>query len=144
MKLSPNAESAFFDRVQIEQVAFNLIRNAIEAMADRERFALSISTNLTSDGMIEVSISDTGPGLPQEIREKLFEPFVTTKASGLGVGLSNCRVIVEGHGGELQARDNPGGGTIFTFTLPRAPTHAVQEPLDPSLMYINEERALAR
>ena len=144
MKLSPNAVSAFFDRVQIEQVAFNLIRNAIEAMADRERFALSISTNLTSDGMIEVSISDTGPGLPQEIREKLFEPFVTTKASGLGVGLSICRVIVEGHGGELQARDNPGGGTIFTFTLPRAPTHAVQEPLDPSLMYINEERALAR
>jgi two-component system sensor kinase FixL len=144
MKLSPNAESAFFDRVQIEQVAFNLIRNAIEAMSDRERIALSISTNLASDGMIEVSISDTGPGLPQEIQEKLFEPFVTTKASGLGVGLSICRVIIEAHGGKLQARDNPGGGTIFTFTLPRAPAHAVKEPLDPSLMYINETRALAR
>src|ERR1051326_1861443 len=144
MRLSPDAASAFFDRVQIEQVAFNLIRNAIEAMADRERFALSISTKLTSDGMIEVSIADTGPGLPHEIRQKLFQPFVTTKASGLGVGLSVCRVIIEAHGGKLQARDNPEGGTIFTFTLPRAPIQALKEPLDPSLMYIKEERALAR
>src|SRR3954469_9064606 len=116
--------SAFCDRVQIEQVAFNLVRNAIEAIGERGRGALTIATELLADGMIEVSVADTGPGLPPEIREKLFEPFVTTKGSGLGVGLSICRVIIEAHGGELWADDNPGGGTIFRFTLPQQPTPA--------------------
>ena len=71
--------------------------------------------------MIEVSVADTGPGLAREIRSKLFEPFVTTKPAGLGVGLSICRVIVEAHGGKLRADANPGGGTVFRFTIPRSP-----------------------
>lgn len=110
--------SAVVDRVQIEQVIFNLVHNAIEAMTDSPRRVLTIGTKLTRDNMVEVSVSDTGPGLPPEIRTKLFEPFVTTKAGGLGVGLSICRLIIEAHGGQLQAEDNPAGGTVFSFTLP--------------------------
>jgi signal transduction histidine kinase len=118
--------SAFCDRVQIEQVVFNLVRNAVEAMADSGRRALAIAADSITDDMIEVSVADTGAGLSPKIRAKLFEPFVTTKASGLGVGLSICRVIIEAHGGQLWADDNPGGGTIFRFTLPQGPTPAEQ------------------
>ena len=118
MRFSSVAPSAVVDRVQIEQVIFNLVRNAIEAMTDGPRRLLTIGTKLTRDNMVEISIGDTGPGLPAEIRTKLFEPFVTTKAGGLGVGLSICRVIIEAHGGQLQAEDNTGGGTVFRFTLP--------------------------
>jgi signal transduction histidine kinase len=121
MKLSPNVESAFFDRVQIEQVAFNLIRNAIESMERTARRTLTLATDLNADAMVEVSVADTGPGLSPEIRSKLFEPFVTSKPSGLGIGLSICRVIVEAHGGQLRAENNPGGGTVFRFTLPLSP-----------------------
>ena len=114
-----DATTAFFDRVQIEQVVSNLVRNAVEAMADSRRRVLTIATTRTPEDMIEISIADTGSGLPSAVRSKLFEPFVTTKASGLGIGLSICRVIIEAHGGELRAEDNPGGGTIFRFTLLR-------------------------
>ena len=117
-RFSSVALSAVVDRVQIEQVIFNLVRNAIEAMTDGPRRLLTIGTKLTRDNMVEISIGDTGPGLPAEVRTKLFEPFVTTKAGGLGIGLSICRVIVEAHGGQLKAEDNPGGGTVFRFTLP--------------------------
>jgi signal transduction histidine kinase len=118
----PAAASALFDDVQIEQVVFNLVRNAMEAMENTNRRALTLTTKPASDNMVEVSIADTGHGLPPHIRAKLFEPFVTTKASGLGIGLSVCRVIIEAHGGRLQAEDNPEGGTIFRFTLPRSAT----------------------
>jgi two-component system sensor kinase FixL len=70
--------------------------------------------------MVEIGVADTGPGLAPEVRANLFRPFVTTKDSGMGVGLSICRSIVETHGGRLWAEDNPGGGTVFRFTLPRA------------------------
>jgi signal transduction histidine kinase len=115
----PAAASALFDKVQIEQVVFNLVRNAMEAMENTDRCSLTIMTKSAPGNMVEVSIADTGPGLPIDIRAKLFEPFVTTKAGGLGVGLSICRVIIEAHGGRLQAADNPDGGTIFSFTLPQ-------------------------
>jgi len=91
-------------------------------MENTNRRALTLTTKPASDNMVEVSIADTGHGLPPHIRAKLFEPFVTTKASGLGIGLSVCRVIIEAHGGRLQAEDNPEGGTIFRFTLPRSAT----------------------
>ena len=71
--------------------------------------------------MIEVSVSDTGSGLDQEVAARLFQPFTTTKAQGMGVGLSICRTIVESHGGRIWAEPNPDGGTIFRFTAPRAP-----------------------
>ena len=123
-----DAASAFFDRVQIQQVVFNLVRNAIEAMAGSPRQILTIATARTT-GMIEVSVADTGSGLPAAVRAKLFAPFVTTKESGLGVGLSICRVIIEAHGGQLQANDNPGGGTIFSFTVPLASAVANERSL---------------
>ena len=70
--------------------------------------------------MMEISVADTGPGLPKEVRASLFQPFVTTKPNGMGVGLSVCRSIVEAHHGQLWADDNPGGGTVFRFTVRRA------------------------
>jgi signal transduction histidine kinase len=121
IQCSPAASSAFIDRVQIEQVVFNLVRNAVEAVAECPRRILTLATDLAPDDMIEVSVADTGPGLAREIRSKLFEPFVTTKPAGLGVGLSICRVIVEAHGGKLRADANPEGGTVFRFTIPRSP-----------------------
>ena len=127
MRLHPAANTAFCDKVQIEQVVFNLVRNAMEAMAGHTRRVLTIATDLNTEGLIQVSIADTGLGLPSVIRARLFEPFVTTKASGLGVGLSICRVIIEAHGGLLLAEDNPGGGTIFRFTLPQRPAELTQD-----------------
>jgi signal transduction histidine kinase len=121
IQCSPAASSAFIDRVQIEQVVFNLVRNAVEAVAECPRRILTLATDLAPDDMIEVSVADTGPGLAREIRSKLFEPFVTTKPAGLGVGLSICRVIVEAHGGKLRADANPEGGTVFRFTIPQSP-----------------------
>jgi C4-dicarboxylate-specific signal transduction histidine kinase len=124
---NPAASSVFIDRVQIEQVVFNLVRNAIEAVADCPRRGVTLTTDLNSADMMEVSVADTGPGLSPEIRAKLFQPFVTTKAGGLGIGLSICRVIIEAHGGKLEAHDNPGGGTIFRFTIPRSPALIKQD-----------------
>ena len=69
--------------------------------------------------LVEVSISDTGPGLPEHVRQRIFQPFVTTKPEGMGVGLSICRQIVQAHGGRLWAEDGPNGGTVFRFSLPR-------------------------
>jgi signal transduction histidine kinase len=120
IRVDPVADKAYVDRVQIEQVIFNLVRNALEAMADSTEPALVIGTAPAGNGTVEISIADNGPGLSADIREQLFEPFVTTKPTGLGVGLSICRVIVEAHGGRLLAQDNPSGGTVFRFNLPVA------------------------
>jgi two-component system, LuxR family, sensor kinase FixL len=121
-RFDPAASLAEIDRVQIHQVIFNLLRNAIEAMEEQPRRELAIETKLAEGDMLEVSVTDVGPGLSDEIRTKLFQPFVTTKPSGMGVGLSVCRAIVEMHRGRLWAEDNPGGGTIFRFTVRRAGT----------------------
>lgn len=121
IQCTPTASSAFIDRIQIEQVVFNLVRNAVEAMAECPRRVLTLTTDLArEDDMIEVSVADTGPGLAPEIRSRLFEPFITTKPAGLGIGLSICRVIVEAHGGKLKADADPEGGTVFRFTIPRS------------------------
>ena len=116
----PGASYALFDRVQIEQVIFNLVRNAAEAMIGSRERVLTITGTLNDGNIVEVRVADTGPGLSPEVHAKLFEPFVTTKASGLGVGLSICRFIIEDHGGRLWAEDHLGGGTVFCFTLPVA------------------------
>lgn len=111
------------DRVMIEQVLFNLLRNGIEAMADvpprRRRLVVSLQRAGEPD-RLEVSVADFGPGIPEEEREKVFQPFHTTKAEGMGVGLNICRSIVDFHGGRLWVTDNPTGGAIFHFTLPVA------------------------
>jgi two-component system, LuxR family, sensor kinase FixL len=116
--LDPDASLVFADRIQVQQVLLNLIRNAIEAMQDAARRDLVVGTRaLPAEGLVEVRVSDTGTGIAPEVAAQLFQPFVTTKASGMGVGLSICRTIVEAHGGKIQAEPGPDGGTIFRFTL---------------------------
>jgi two-component system sensor kinase FixL len=105
------------DKVQIQQVLLNLVRNAIDAMSESSRKELSVSTVPTGDGMIEVEVADTGPGISDDVAAQLFHPFFTTKPHGMGVGLSICKTIIEAHGGRIGTRPNPGGGTIFYFTL---------------------------
>jgi two-component system, LuxR family, sensor kinase FixL len=114
------------DRVQIAQVLLNLLRNAIEATQDQARREIVLSTIESADGMLEVRVSDNGPGLSVEIRDKLFLPFNTTKSAGLGLGLSICRSIVEGHGGRIWTSDAPDGGITFHFTLPIAAAEEIR------------------
>jgi two-component system, LuxR family, sensor kinase FixL len=116
-RLEPSIDRVICDRVQIQQVILNLIRNAIEAMEGQPRRELVISTEPDEDGMVAVIIADTGSGLSPDILPKLFEPFISTKAQGMGVGLSISRTIIEAHGGVIAARPNDGGGTVFHFTL---------------------------
>jgi two-component system sensor kinase FixL len=112
------ADLVLADRIQIQQVLLNLIRNAIEAMQDVPRRELVVATAARDeDGQVEVSVADTGTGLASEVAEQLFQPFVTTKKHGMGVGLSICRTIVEAHGGHIAAESAPGRGTTFRFTL---------------------------
>jgi two-component system sensor kinase FixL len=110
----------FVDRIQIQQVLTNLIRNAIDAMIGSSVRSLIIRTAAEPDASITVSIEDTGAGISEGIAPQLFQPFVTSKASGMGVGLSICRTIIEAHGGRIWFEPRTGGGTVFHFTLPRA------------------------
>jgi len=116
-RLDPAIDRIIADRVQIQQVILNLIRNAIEAMEGLPRRELEISTELVEDHMVAINVADTGTGLAPEVQAKLFEPFISTKAQGMGVGLSISRTIIEAHGGVISARPNVGGGTVFRFTL---------------------------
>jgi two-component system sensor kinase FixL len=120
LDLAPGLPDVAVDRLQIQQVVINLVRNAIDAMAASPRRELSIRTRPAPDGGVEVAVIDSGTGLALEVEGRLFEPFVTTKADGMGVGLSICRTIVEVHGGRLWHEANPGGGAVFAFTLPAA------------------------
>jgi two-component system sensor kinase FixL len=117
----PGLPKVTVDRVQIQQVLVNLLRNAVEAMAKSPQRDLRLSLYRAGAGMIAVTVSDTGHGISEEIAGKLFRPFVTTKANGMGIGLAISKSIIEAHGGEMSARPNPGGGTTFHFTLPVIP-----------------------
>ncbi len=108
------------ERVPVEQALLNLMRNAVEAMTGTDRRDLTISAT-AADGQVTICIADTGPGLAPQVAVQLFQPFVTTKSDGMGIGLSICRTIVEAHGGRIWAEANPGGGTVFCLTLPVAP-----------------------
>jgi len=112
------ATDVFVNRVQIQQVLVNLIRNAIEAMAGQDQREMTLATRVLDDGMIEVTVVDIGPGIPGDIAGRLFEPFVSNKRDGMGLGLSISRSVIEAHGGRLTAGPKPGGGTILRFTIP--------------------------
>ena len=120
IRLDPEATPVLADRVQIQQVLINLMRNALEAMAGCDRRQLTVETRLLPSDIVQVSVTDSGPGIDPDIAERLFQAFSSTKESGMGLGLSICRTIVEAHGGRIAARPAPGGGTEFFFTLPRA------------------------
>jgi len=116
-KFDPSVDRVLADRVQIQQVLLNLIRNAVDAMETSHGGDLTIAIVPDEKGYVRISVTDSGSGIAPEIAEQLFQPFITTKQHGMGVGLSISRTIVEAHGGRLWVEPNPTGGTIFHFTL---------------------------
>jgi signal transduction histidine kinase len=120
MHLANDVPPARGDRVQLQQVLLNLILNAMEAMASGgcQEPRLLIRTELQSSQSLLVSIGDSGPGIALEDRERIFESFYTTKAGGMGIGLSICRSIIDAHGGRLWADVQQPCGAVFRFTLP--------------------------
>jgi two-component system sensor kinase FixL len=119
VQLDPSADRVIVDRIQVQQILTNLIRNAIDAMVDSQVRSLTIRS-AAGDGNVMVSIEDTGSGIDDSVAPHLFQPFVTSKRTGMGIGLSICRTIIEGHGGRIWSKPRQGGGTIFNFTLPTA------------------------
>jgi two-component system sensor kinase FixL len=118
IQLDSDADQIFVDRVQIQQVLINLIRNAIDAMLASPRKSLTIRTEAGPDEFVTITIEDTGSGVSESVVDQLFQPFVSTKEAGMGIGLSICRDIVEAHGGRIWFEAGPDGGTVFHFTLP--------------------------
>jgi two-component system sensor kinase FixL len=119
-QLGPAATPVLVDRVQIQQVLVNLIRNAVEAMEDSLVRDLTIATVAQANGLIRVSVGDTGSGIAEDVAPQLFEAFVSNKSEGMGLGLSICRTIIEAHGGRIWTEPAPANGAIFHFTLLQA------------------------
>lgn len=129
-RIDPTVDLVIADRIQIEQVLVNLIRNAVDVLAEFDGpRAIDIEARAAADGMARVSVADTGGGLAPEVARQLFQPFVTTKQKGMGLGLSICRTIVEAHGGRIWVEARPRGGTIFHFTL-RTASEQEEDALD--------------
>lgn len=120
-----NTGEVLIDRVQIQQVLINLMRNALEAMRDSERRELHVTTRRNGDEHIVIEVADTGPGISDDIAARLFEPFVTSKENGMGIGLSISRRIVQAHGGSLLVSRNGDGGATFRILLPMAAGEAM-------------------
>jgi two-component system sensor kinase FixL len=117
VKLDAAVDQVLIDRIPAQQVILNLMRNAIEAMADGEVRRLRITSSPAGDGFVQVTIADSGPGLAPDVAERLFQPFVSTKADGMGLGLSICHTIIQGQGGRIWTETSEFGGTAFIFTL---------------------------
>jgi PAS domain S-box-containing protein len=117
VRLDPEAPYVLGNRIEIQQVLINLMRNSLEAMAGADRRGLSVTTTLRGSDLVEFAVADSGPGIDPDVADRIFEPFVTTKRSGMGMGLSICRSIIESHGGLLEFEPNPEGGAVFRFTL---------------------------
>jgi two-component system sensor kinase FixL len=118
LRLAPDLPPITIDRIQIQQVVFNLVRNAIEAMSTSAVRHLSIETAQTDPTTVETAVRDTGSGLPEEVADRLFQPFVTTKPRGMGMGLSISQTIITAHGGRIWAEPGREGGTTLFFDLP--------------------------
>ena len=115
------------DQVLLGQVLVNLVRNAMDALAETPPARRHITVrSAVRAADVEVSVCDTGTGLPADIMGKLFTPFVTTKANGLGIGLTIARTIVTAHNGTIRAHENPNGGATFTVTLRRSATRELR------------------
>ena len=122
LDLDSSLPPVFVDGVQVQQVVLNLVRNAVEAMEGVERRELAIATRaIAAERFVEVTVADSGPGIAPEIAERLFQPFVTNKKTGMGLGLSICREIIEAHQGRLSAGAAAGGGAVFRLSLPLVP-----------------------
>jgi len=117
---NPGIDLVLADRVQVQQVLLNLLLNAMDAMESSQKRDLVVAIEPADGDQVKISVADSGTGISPEIAEQLFQPFVTTKPGGLGIGLSICRSIVDAHGGRLWASDNPDGGAIFHVSLPLA------------------------
>jgi two-component system sensor kinase FixL len=124
-EFAPEAENVLVDRIQIQQVLINLMRNAMEAMRESAKRELIVRTKSDGAGNVVIEVADTGPGISDEISARLFQPFVTSKASGMGIGLSISKRIVEAHGGSISVSSNGDGGATFSFSLPTAPKETV-------------------
>lgn len=118
VSIERNLPGVMIDRIQIQQVLINLMKNAAEAMEQSTQRELVVTIGHATPSLLQVSVADTGPGISEEMREKLFTPFVSSKSNGMGMGLSICRGIIESHGGRLWLENNPGGGAIFRFNIP--------------------------
>jgi len=123
LELDPSLPDVMVDPIQLQQVLFNLIRNALDASKScQQAKSIVISAEATSVERVTVRVNDRGAGIDEAARSRIFEPFVTTKEAGMGMGLSICKTIIEAHGGELSYRSRSEGGTSFYFTLPTAIT----------------------
>lgn len=120
MDLDKNIPAVPGDRTQLQQVVVNLAMNAIQAMshAGAESRIIRVSSQLTDSHILRISMDDSGPGVPEDERSKLFDSFYTTKPDGMGMGLPICRSIIERHGGEIWVEQGAIGGARFSFTLP--------------------------
>jgi two-component system sensor kinase FixL len=118
IQVAPELKPVVVDKIQIQQVLLNLVRNALEAMEKGEAGEVIIDGRSDEDYSTEISVSDTGFGIPAGIADNLFKPFVTSKPDGMGLGLSICRTIIESHGGKIWVEPNSPQGSIFRFTLP--------------------------
>jgi len=125
--LDPDHDLVLVDRVQIQQVLVNLFRNALDAMTESAQRIMIVTSSRAAGDMIEIAVSDTGHGIGKEHQARMFQTFFTTKKTGMGVGLSISKTIIEAHGGRMWTEDNPAGGATFRFTLPAAPSEGLTD-----------------